>query len=560
MRVSSHKSGIFVKGYSGTSGVLLAMDIAPKLRDGLLGFAIERAGGNRPQQFLRGTAHFPGVPHADGEPTTTDTAPVQRFRWSDYRVFPDTEYHYTIYAVHGDPAKLELLEGPTIVLHTASATSGTHRILFNRAAAASQAFSREFPEFLESLKGHDKDEPVVLPPDVRAWLSRGVLEQITGFVARAIDPTWALDIAIYEYELPEIVDAVRAARARGADVRIVYHAKPDDQQTADNEANLTDWPDDHKRGRITNAICHDKFIVLSRLGAGDKRAPQAVLCGSTNFTENGVFRQANVCHAAESAEVARPYLDLFEQLFSGLDVAGTKDWIDVHDPIVRDVALDVGFSPRSGRVDLDFFGEEIGAARRDVLFCTAFELDPVIREALLGQPHDDVLRLGLQNKRSEITGFHRDRTADFVTAAMFNTGLDGVLHESTGGQKGSNYIHTKLMVLNFTGTAPTVISGSHNFSNNASANNDENYLIIRGDTEVADCYGIELMRLYDHYRARFISKPPKEGDEPRPAGPCGALKADELCPDDRWVGPYVKDGSLHALDRLRFAGRPEGAP
>lgn len=555
MRVPGSRNGIDVKGYAGTSGTLLAMDIKPALRDGLLGFAIQRSGGNRPRQFLRGTAHFPGVPHQDGQPTDTDKAPVQRFRWSDYRVYPDTEYTYTVYAAHGDWRKPELTEGPSVVLHTASVTAGMHRVLFNRAAAASQAFAREFPEFLRSVEHRPPGTDVVLPLEVKVWLSRGLLEMITAFIARAADPTWALDVAIYEYELPEIIDAVRAAHARGARVRIVYHADPTDEQTKANEKSLAGWPDALKRARVTKAICHDKFIVLSRLAGTGKAAPRAVLCGSTNFTENGVFHQANVCHVADSADIARRYAALFQQLFDGLDPAGTRDWIDTHNQLVPDAPIDVGFSPRSGRVDLDFIRQEIDRASRDVLFCTAFDLDDVILEGLLGRPHDEVLRLGLQNSRDEITGFHRDRTADFVTAAMFNTGLEGVLKESTGGRRGSIYIHTKLMVLDFTSDAPTIISGSHNFSNNASGRNDENYLIIRGDTEVADCYGIELMRLYDHYRARFISKPPKDGDSPRPKGPCGNLGPDELCPDDRWTRPYFNSGTLQAADRLRFVGR-----
>ena len=39
-----------------------------------------------------------------------------------------------------------------------------------------------------------------------------------------MDPTWALDIAIYEYELADIVQAVEVARG-GVLVRVVYHAK-----------------------------------------------------------------------------------------------------------------------------------------------------------------------------------------------------------------------------------------------------------------------------------------------------------------------------------------------
>jgi hypothetical protein len=119
---------------------------------------------------------------------------------------------------------------------------GEHRVLFNRATAASQAFSRKFPDIDEELaKAKEEGRPQELPDEALAWLSRGLLEQINGFIARAADATWALDIAIYEYELPAILDAVKAALDRGADVRIVFHAAPGDTQTEDNEKNLAGW-------------------------------------------------------------------------------------------------------------------------------------------------------------------------------------------------------------------------------------------------------------------------------------------------------------------------------
>lgn len=85
-------------------------------------------------------------------------------------------------------------------------------------------------------------------------------------------------------------------------------------------------------------------------------------------------------------------------------------------------------------------------------------------------------------------------------------------------------------------------SGSHNFSKAASQGNDENFLIVRGDTEVADAYGCELMRLYDHYRFRFRARE------------SGQRRAPILESDDSWTDRYFKRGSLEESDRLRFAG------
>jgi len=547
MRASAQVNGVTVKAYAGTTGVLLAFDVTAQRRAGLLGFAIEREGGNKPHRWLTGMLQFPGAAAAAGEAVSTDKAPIQRFRWSDYRVYADTTYSYTVHPVYGDPHAPTVEPGPPVTVTTSSTARGDHRVVFNRAAAASQAFTREFPDVVVELDAARKAKrPVALPADALAWLSRGALEQIIGFMDRALDPTWALDIAIYEYELKAIRDAIDAARHRGADVRIVYHAKPRDPQTAVNEDNLTGWPDDSKRARITSAICHDKFAVLSRVG-GSKRAPEAVLCGSTNFTENGVYRQANVVHIAERPNLAAEYLELFEVLFRGDTPAQTKAWIDAHDPLSGDAPIVAGFSPRSGQADLDLFAAEITGAQRDVLFCTAFALNEKIIEALLGKPHDPILRLGLQNTSSEITGIHRDRSAEFVATAMLNSGLDGFLKESSAGQKGNILIHTKLVVIDFTSDAPTVISGSHNLSANASGSNDENFLIIRGALDVADCYGVELMRLYEHYRFRWHEKQ-KHADKAAPSA------RPALVPDDSWTDPYFAEGSLEASDRERFSG------
>ncbi|MEA2139544.1 MAG: hypothetical protein QOG56_2694 [Solirubrobacteraceae bacterium] len=559
MRAVGHESGVSVKAYAGTTGVILAFDVTPEKRAGLLGFAIERAGGNRPTKWLSGALSFPGVERTPGEFAASDVAPIQKFRWSDYTVFPDTTYTYSVHPVYGEPAKPRLDPGPSVSVMTSSVTRGDHRVVFNRAAAASQAFSREFPEVEVELAAAKKEqrEPV-LPPRVLAWLSRGALEQITSFCARALDQTWALDIAIYEYELQDIRDAIDAARHRGADVRIVYHAKPRDPQTALNEENTADWAASQKKARVTSHICHDKFIVLSRID-NERRTPAAVLCGSTNFTHNGVYRQANVVHTALRPELAQKYLELFEVLFGGATPADTKKWINVNNPLSSDAPIVAGFSPRGGEVDLDLFAAEIRGAARDVLFCTAFDLNKRILEALKGQPHDHILRFGLQNSRDAITGIHRDRTADFVAVAMLNQGLEGFLKESTAGQSGNILIHTKLVVIDFTSDAPTVISGSHNLSANASGGNDENFLIIRGAVDVADCYGVELMRLYDHYRFRWHQSPRShEGEEPAPAPAPEdpTWPAGTLCPDDRWTAQYFEDGTLEAADRLRFGVAP----
>ena len=591
MRETNTTSGVTLKGFSGSSSVLLAVDIddVKAKRKGLLGFAFHRTQldgkWKGSECWLRGLLRFP---HQAGvDPTTLDsrTAPIQKFRWSDYTVDPGVEYRYQAFPVYLPATSPRLGEGTDIVIRTMS-TSGDqkHTVLFNRAAAASQAFARDFPEEKKRLDEHvalakttkkskgkkKKSDPIedekeaeeLLSPQALAWLSRGALEQITGYIAEASGKGFFLDIAIYEYELSAIRTAVFDAAKRGVAVRLIYHAKKGDAQTKVNE-DLIATPNDLAavaelvKPRLTSSIMHDKYVVRGRLDGG-KRVAEAVLCGSTNFTLNGVYRQANVVHIARDPAIAEQYENMFEVLLeTRKDPGATRKKVTEVNPITlaADKPVFAGFSPRSGRADLDTFIAVIKGAGRDVLFCTAFALPRAILDALLGKPNDPILRFGLQNSRSTITGTHADRTAQFDATAFLKDGLEGWQEESTYGQKGNILIHTKLIVVDFTSDSPTVISGSHNLSANASNGNDENFLVIHGNRDIADAYGCELMRFYDHYRFRWLhesaaKKKPKKGkiDEP-PA----------LRDSDAWADDYFIQGTLKFADRKRFVGeRPTG--
>ena len=535
-----------IKAYAGTNGVLLAVDLAESRRAGLLGFAFRQKEGTKPWQWLLNSLTFPGRAHtlAQWNATPSNLAPIQKFRWADYSIEPRTTCRYRVHPVYGTAAAPELGEPLEVSVTTDDGKPAGHRVIFNRAVAASQAFGRKFPEMDQLLSQQDKLPIEGWPAEPRIWLQHGLLDQILAFIGRSKRSAWALDIAIYEYELKAIVDAVNAAHRRGVKVRVIYHAKVGDAQTAQNEASLAKIPAENKRARLTTRIFHDKFVVLSKLASGGVRKPQAVLCGSTNFTENGVYRQANVVHVADDKALAAKYLELFGQIWSSPDdVDATRKWISKNNPIETAKPLFAGFSPRTGGADLAEFIRVIRGADRDLLFATAFALPDDLLDALLGAEHDDVLRYGIQNTASRITGFHADRTAEFTATALLSNGLEGWVKEGLKGQRGNLLVHLKAIVANFTSDAPVVISGSHNLSVSASNGNDENYLIVRGDTDLADRYGLEIIRFYEHYRFRYFARLLK------------LQKVQPLAIDDSWTRPYYQAGNLKALSRLRFSGR-----
>ena len=148
MRKSVNQNGIIVKAYAGSTGVLLAFNLEKDSdREGLLGFAIQKNGGD----FLPSMIPFPNQPHKAGDPIPSNIAPIQKFRWSDYTVRAGTNYDYTVFAVHGTPDAPALGQGATVTITTEPRDPGLvindpSKIITvsNRAVAASQAFSREF--------------------------------------------------------------------------------------------------------------------------------------------------------------------------------------------------------------------------------------------------------------------------------------------------------------------------------------------------------------------------------------------------------------------------------
>jgi phosphatidylserine/phosphatidylglycerophosphate/cardiolipin synthase-like enzyme len=90
---------------------------------------------------------------------------------------------------------------------------------------------------------------------------------------------------------------------------------------------------------------------------------------------------------------------------------------------------------------------------------------------------------------------------------------------------------------------PVVITGSVNFSEASTTKNDENMLIIRGNTRVADIFLGEFMRLFNHFHSR--NQLNKLSDEE-------ANEAEYLSSNDSWTTPYYTKGTQEYSERLLF--------
>ena len=114
----------------------------------------------------------------------------------------------------------------------------------------------------------------------------------------------------------------------------------------------------------------------------------------------------------------------------------------------------------------------------------------------------------------------------------------------TGLNSNVRHIHNKFMLIDPLGSSPIVVAGSANFSQASSDTNDENMLVIRGDTRVADIYLGEFMRLYTHHAFReFVER---RGGDLSTASPAN-LRLDD------WWRTYFGTTS-QARQRRLFAG------
>ncbi len=544
MRAKKTKNGISLKLYTGTTSVLMSFNVTDERRKGLLGFAVRRKDkhhrNKHPNEWrwIKAMLRFKPTKKRKNaskfyRPIATNKAPIQKFRWSDYSVYANLPYSYQLIAVYGQPGALEYVEGPVIKIKTESLRSGKHQVVFNRAVAASQAYARK-P--FGNTNPDDESDP--LHQAARDWLTRGLRQKIESFIKKAKDDTYALDVAIYEMEYDGIVDLLKKAYKRGVKLNIIYHARKKDPQTADNEKHLQKIAKKSKKPRVTSAIFHQKFMILSKKNRKGEYIPKYVLTGTANFTPNGLWRQANVVHVIRDKVLAKEYSILFAQLLQSKGRGDTKKHINKNHVLQTKKDLFPSFSPRSKFVDIDLLESSIRNTKSELFLCSAFRMHPRITQAI--KEKTDIIRYGLQNSRTSITGIHRNKS--FTVPAILKDGLEGFLKESTKGQRGNILIHLKTLILDFTTENPTVIVGSHNFSKPASSTNDENFVVIKGNTSVADIYFGEMMRLYDHYRFRYNIRRKKKSKKTKKL----YLKA-----DDSWTNPYFKKG-LKSEERVKL--------
>ncbi len=543
-----------VRAIAGSYVVTLAWDFAEgqdQKREGLLGFAIERSelkqGAVVERYFLRGIKRFKFKDEglAPGTPVPTSEHPVQSFQWGDYTPKPGVTYRFKVTPVYGQPKLLQLddASSTTVEVTTETEDQGAspgvigHNIYFNRGVAGSQAFARKF--------GDTELEEENPQQDAMVWLSRGLFEALAGFIARAAKgdaADYKLRAMLYEFHYLPVGQSFKQAADAGADVDIRYEAQSykDVNEAMIRKAKIKDVCTPQKsRGGIR----HNKFIVLIH-----KDKPIAVWTGSTNISSGGIFGHSNVGHEIWDEDIAQRFLDFWERLAApdvkpaklkaaNLEVEPTPEPKSLP-PKDRILTLYCLRDDKGDEKTLQWYADLVGGAKRIACVSFAFNLDQDFRDVLI--QNDKTLRYAVFDKNPG-KDFEDDivqvRNTVIAPGAILKKGdMENFLGEQLTGFNNNLYIHDKFILIDPLGNDPIVVTGTANFSKPSQYQNDENMLVIRANTRVADIYFGEFMRIFDHLYSRYIVKKLKgEGKQDPDAG---FLREDW----QKWVPQNFKDG------------------
>ena len=560
--------------FAGTRAILIALNIDDGERNGLKGFAFKRIAPDGTSHWLTGMKVFPSLapqqPAGDNKNIhfPTNENPIQSLIWSDYEASPETVYQYEVSAMYGTPGNLQARHTVTLKIRTEAENDGRHGIWVNRGAIASQRFAEKFQN--KSLTLEEYNDPT--NEEVK-WLSRGLLEACLTYI-RETPAGDALRVCAYEFTYQRVLLELKQAMKRGVDVRIVFHATSANATEIANAA----LPNKNAKGeqilfeRTRPKTPHNKFIV--RLEGGTK--PVAVWTGSTNFTPSGFLGQTNVGHLVTDQTVAATYLELWKGLSANPDPATAKATAMRLSPNPANVppkGTSMVFSARLSDLMLKWYGARVSDASTSAMFTGAFSVDPnilgpmakhgpamrfillerpptaEIRKARTDNPADLMFSYGaVLGKMQQMTGADADGKKTRKWAPIPHFELEkwflGEELERKNGQGFVFFIHTKFLLVDALSDDPLVCTGSANFSSDSLKSNDENMLLIRGDTRVADIYLTEFDRVFRHFASRDAINEITRGH--------GTPTFGLLDETDKWWGPYFDPANAKNHRRLMF--------
>ena len=276
----------------------------------------------------------------------------------------------------------------------------------------------------------------------------------------------SVDMAIYDFDLGNVCNALVNAHRRGVTVRIVTDSdnldEPEIQALKDAGIPVL--------GDRREGLMHDKFVVIDRM---------EVWTGSMNFTFNDAYKNNNNLIRVRSSRLAQDYLTEFSEMFTDDEFGPRSPANTPYSTLSVDSSqLEVYFSPDDGTaghlIDL------INAARQSVSFLAySFTADD-LAAAMLARAPAGITISGVFEESQYRSNMGTEY--DHFRSSGQDVRLDG----------NPRNMHHKVIIID----EQIVVTGSYNFSASAEKSNDENTLVVH-NAEIASLYLSEFRRIFE---------------------------------------------------------------
>jgi phosphatidylserine/phosphatidylglycerophosphate/cardiolipin synthase-like enzyme len=281
----------------------------------------------------------------------------------------------------------------------------------------------------------------------------------------------SIHIASFEFDLTPVAEALIAAKARGVDVRWVTddeHGLESDEDPGHGQFAMLQDAGIEVRSDNRSALMHNKFWIFDG---------QMVWTGSTNITQNGIFKQDNNALVIQSPELAAIYEREFQEMWDGQFGPRSPSTLDQQIVTVNGSQIVVVFTSEDPALE-NAIVPLVQSATSSIRFLTFTFTDYPLADAISQRWNQGVDVAGV----FETVGSETD-AAELKTLMCRNVPVR---------QDGNpNFLHHKYIVVD----DRIVVTGSMNYSTNAETSNDENVIIIE-NTEIARLYLQEFERVW----------------------------------------------------------------
>ena len=556
------------------------------------GFAIEREekrpGGQVSATVLDNRVGFKGDTVKPGDRRPSTEWPFQRFSWADHSVNTGDRVRYRVVPmIHdGTDLKQNVAERSawTPWFDVSSAAGPDVAVAFNRGLVISQFMARYLEKLrvaqgLATLKealAHFKETLDDHELPIRTFLSGVLRTELLDLLLDARKKKRHVFGALYELEDGELIDALAKLGARGHLVlangsiqkkkgETSAEARKRDQNQEARRLLKSRKLEIHNRMISPGALGHNKFLVVA--SGVSKMKPLAVWTGSTNWTKTGLCTQTNNGLLVRDEGFAAKYLAQWELLRDAKSAFPAK--LVTSNASAKRVTLrsgsgkaDIWFTRSPQKVDLAAIDEVVNGAKEAVLFLM-FQPGGTATLASIRKRMEEPGRLYVKGVVSTLPSEKTDDEEEVTVTAVGDSkkrrlNLDVVQPQGIstpfaawaatvtrkefltmqGGVLGFAIVHSKVIVVD-PFTKPVVITGSHNFSGSASTSNDENFVILRGNQELALEYAVHILAVYKHYRwTAYVADMQRRHRRP----------FSQLREDPDWQNGHLKGASKREID------------